>query len=213
MINIEKAKQQVAKNHYLINWESVLLQQNKTLIITCYNELLTLLEQEQPEQDRLGDSTIYTGGGASANSETSKTAEEILDKFYTDPVPFNGYLHIHQDTVLSAMREYAAQSHPSSVEPSKTAEEMRVEFYGADDARSYEHDEIFLMKSYAAQSRPSDAVECLDWMLKNGYYRSTMVIDHNLMKGWDNSVHQTKLVDTSQGVYEKFLQEKKGGEK
>lgn len=33
----------------------------------------------------------------------------------------------------------------------KTAEEIRIDFYGTDDSRAYDHDELYLMKQYAAQ--------------------------------------------------------------
>jgi hypothetical protein len=38
--------------------------------------------------------------------------------------------------------------------PEKSAEEMRMDFYGKDDARTYDYDELYLMKEYASQSSP-----------------------------------------------------------
>ena len=33
----------------------------------------------------------------------------------------------------------------------KTKEEIRIEFYGKDDARAYDHDELYIMEQYAKE--------------------------------------------------------------
>jgi hypothetical protein len=35
----------------------------------------------------------------------------------------------------------------------KTKEEIRIEFYGKDDARAYDNDELYIMQAYAAQQQ------------------------------------------------------------
>lgn len=44
----------------------------------------------------------------------------------------------------------------------KTAHEMRITFYGIDDARAHDHDEIILMDQYAGQE-----VQCSECLKKN----------------------------------------------
>jgi len=234
---IEKAKQKVADKRGEESFEEMMkrsLTYNECYPIRdIYEEVLALLEQqEQPEPKfyNLGaNMKPMPWSGAYKQPEPSKTAETdwlIPEKPIGDFVLNNAKHWIeksdgnyyHYSEVCQLLRKYAAQSRPSSAEPSKTAEEVLSEHSGIsiehfEDSRVSIENALLAMRAYAAQSRPSDTVECLEWMLKNGYYRSSMIIDHNLVKGWDNSVHQTKLVDTSQGVYDKFLQEKKGGEK
>lgn len=43
-----------------------------------------------------------------------------------------------------------------------TAKELRIEFYGKDDARAYDHDEIYLMERHAQLKLSEHRQELLD---------------------------------------------------
>jgi len=45
----------------------------------------------------------------------------------------------------------------------KTKEEIRIDFYGPDDARAYDYDELYIMEQYASQTMSEEYIKFLKW--------------------------------------------------
>lgn len=88
----------------------------------------------------------------------------------------------------------------------KTAEEMRIDFYGKYDARAYEYDELYLMKEYA-QERTKDMYlkEFAEFCISDSVFEDEREESPYIYLIWDNESREHFGFETLDELYQYWL--------